>query len=83
MLEGEGQNAANGVILLLTSGSHLPLTHYDLEQMDATVIQRGVRIVPILYPVTSQNTKPTLGVEQLAVLSGRWTRQRKINILHG
>ncbi|XP_045130523.1 calcium-activated chloride channel regulator 2-like [Portunus trituberculatus] len=70
LLEDNGNSAAGGVILLITSGSPLPLTPYDVKQMGAVVTQRGVRVVPILYPVTSRNPKPSPGVETLAQLSG-------------
>ena len=72
MLEENGNSAAGGVILLVTSGSPLPLTPYDVEQMGAVVTQRGIRVVPILYPVTSRNPKPSPGVETLAHLSGKY-----------
>ncbi|KAG0730247.1 hypothetical protein GWK47_028655 [Chionoecetes opilio] len=71
MLEENGSSAAGGVILLVTSGSPLPLTPYDIEQMGAVVTQRGARVVPILYPVTARNPKPSSGVETLAQLSGK------------
>lgn len=74
MLESGGNSAAGGVILLVTSGSPLPLTPYDVEQMAAVVTQRGVKVVPIVYPVTDRNPKPTPGVEKLAMLSGTSSR---------
>ncbi|XP_042227320.1 calcium-activated chloride channel regulator 1-like, partial [Homarus americanus] len=70
MLENGGWGAAGGVILLVTSGSPLPLTPYDVKQMGAAVTERGVKVVPIIYPVTDRNPKPTSGVEKLAQLSG-------------
>lgn len=84
MLESGGQSPAGGVILLVTSGSPLPLTPYDVEQMGAIVTQRGVRVVPIVYPVTDRNPKPTPGVEKLAMLSGRsiklFKRSRQVTL---
>lgn len=74
MLKAKGSSAAGGVILLVTSGSPLPLTPYDVEQMGAVVTQEGVRVVPIIYPVTDRNPKPTPGVETLAQLSGKSLR---------
>ncbi|XP_053629799.2 calcium-activated chloride channel regulator 1 [Cherax quadricarinatus] len=70
MLKSSG-SSAGGVILLVTSGSPQPLSPYDIRQMSAVVTKGGVRVVPIVYPVTAvRDTKPTSGVEKLAQLSG-------------
>ncbi|XP_069992255.1 calcium-activated chloride channel regulator 1 [Penaeus vannamei] len=72
MLEGDidQRSASGGVILLITSGSPIPLVPFDVEQLGTVVTQRGARVVPIIYPVTDRNPQPSPGVEVLAHLSG-------------
>lgn len=71
MLEQKGESAAGGVILLVTSGSPHGLTPYDIQQLDQ-VVRKGVRVVPIVYPLSARNPKPLPGVEVLAQLSGKY-----------
>ncbi|XP_045617959.1 calcium-activated chloride channel regulator 1 [Procambarus clarkii] len=70
MLESDGQGTAGGVILLVTAESPQVLKADEVGKMYFEITRRGVRVVPILYPVTDRNPKPTSDVERLAQLSG-------------
>ncbi|XP_066984278.1 calcium-activated chloride channel regulator 1-like [Macrobrachium rosenbergii] len=70
MLEKYGDSAAGGVILLVTAGSSQPIVPHDLRQLEAVIKRKGVRVVPVLYPVTGRNPQPVSGIENLAQISG-------------
>ncbi|CAL4183763.1 unnamed protein product, partial [Meganyctiphanes norvegica] len=70
MLEVEGASAEGGAIFLVTSGTPQPLTPYEMNQLGKVVTEKGVRVVPIIYPITDRNPQPAAGVEYLAQISG-------------
>ncbi|XP_076042659.1 calcium-activated chloride channel regulator 1-like [Oratosquilla oratoria] len=69
-LEGGARSAEGGIIIFITAGSHLPLQDDGIRELGQVVIEKRVRVVPVIYPVRDRNPEPAPGVEYLALLSG-------------